>query len=115
MTLTGAYGPAVFDSNGYALTLAGSLSGSGGLTAGLPLETSGGTLTLAAQNTYRGPTILNAGMLVVTNGSLGSATGTNSVTLDGGTLAAGGAGYPRVRSGSSAQSPDPSTAAQART
>ncbi len=91
MTLTGAYGSAVVDSNGYALTLAGSLSGSGGLTAGLPLESNGGTLTLAAQNTYRGPTILNAGMLVVANGSVGSATGTNSVTLNGGTLAAGGA------------------------
>ena len=58
------------------------------------MKASGGTLTLAAQNTYRGPTILNAGMLVVANGSLGSATGTNSVTLNGGTLAAGGAGYP---------------------
>ena len=94
MTLTGLYGPAVFDSNGYALTLAGSLSGSGGLTAGLPLESGyplagGGTLTLAAQNSYRGPTTLNASMLVVANGSVGSATGTNSVTLNGGTLAAG--------------------------
>ena len=74
MTLTAAYGPAVFDSNGYSLTLAGSLSGSGGLTAGLPFETGyplagGGTLTLAAQNAYRGATILNTGMLVVANGS----------------------------------------------
>ncbi len=92
MTLTGAYGPAVFDGNGYSLTLAGSLSGSGGLTAGLPLESDGGTLILASENTYRGVTILNAGMLVVANGSLGSATGTNSVTLNGGTLAAGPVG-----------------------
>ena len=89
MTLTGAYGPAVFDSNGCALTLAGALSSSGGLTAGLSLESNGGTLTLAAQNTYGGPTTLNAGMLVVANGSVGSATGSNSVTLNGGTLAAG--------------------------
>jgi autotransporter-associated beta strand protein len=92
MTLTGANGPAVFDGNGYSLILAGVLSGSGGLTAGFPFESNGGTLTLAAQNAYRGATILNAGMMVVANGSLGSATGTNSVTLNGGTLAAGPVG-----------------------
>ena len=44
------------------------------------------------QHSYSGGTILNGGMLIAANGSLGSATGTNSLTLNGGTLAAGAAG-----------------------
>jgi autotransporter-associated beta strand protein len=58
-------------------------------TAGLVKE-GVGTLTLCASNTYSGPTIVNAGTLVVqTNGALGSVT--NGVTInDGATLSCNG-------------------------
>ena len=59
---------------------------------GRPAEIGAGTLTLAASNGYTGPTTLNAGTLVAANGTTLSATGTGSVTLNGGVLAAGAAG-----------------------
>ncbi len=49
MTLTGAYGPAVFDANGNTLTLSGSISGSGGLE-----KIGAGTLVLSGTNGYSG-------------------------------------------------------------
>ena len=87
MTLTGSGGNATVDTAGYTVTLSGSLSGPGGLA-----KTDSGTLVLAASNTYTGGTIVEAGILVASNGSNGSATGSGSVTLSGGTLASGTGG-----------------------
>ena len=44
-----------------------------------------GALTLTGANTYTGYTTVNSGALIVSNSS-GSATGTNNVEVDGGTL-----------------------------
>ena len=60
-------------------TFSGTISGTGGLT-----KTGTGTLTLSGTNTYTGPTMVNAGSLVV-NGSL-----PGSVTVTGGTLGGNG-------------------------
>ncbi len=62
------------------------IQGSGGLQ-----KVGAGTLTLTAANLYSGPTTLVAGTLVVAN-SQGSATGSSTVTLNGGILAAGPSG-----------------------
>ena len=48
-----------------------------------------GIQVLAGSNTYTGGTTVNGGILVAANGSNGSATGSGSVTLSGGTLASG--------------------------
>ena len=64
----GASGGATFDTAGYAVTLAGPLSGSGGLT-----KVDSGTLTLAASNSYGGGTTINGGILQVASaGALGN-------------------------------------------
>ncbi len=76
----------VFDSHGNSLTLNSLIQGSGGLQ-----KVGAGTLTLTAANLYSGPTTLVAGTLVVAN-SQGSATGSSTVTLNGGILAAGPSG-----------------------
>ena len=49
-------------------------------------------MTLTGSNTYTGGTIVEAGILVASNGSNGSATGSGNVTLNGGTLASGSGG-----------------------
>ncbi len=59
-------------------------SGSGNLT-----KAGGGTLVLDQSNSYSGVTIVNAGTLTVSNAT-GSATGTNSVTVNSGATLAGG-------------------------
>ena len=46
-------------------------------------------LTLSGPNTFAGGTTMNAGTLVLANGTSGSALGTGNLTLNGGTLAAG--------------------------
>ena len=68
-------------------TYTGTLSGSGGLT-----KTGAGALTLAASNIYSGVTEVDDGTLVAANGSNGSATGSGTVTLSGGTLASASGG-----------------------
>ena len=61
-------GPATIDSNGNSITIASSLSGSGGLT-----KINNGTLTLESVNVYSGGTTVAGGLLAVTVGaSLGS-------------------------------------------
>ena len=46
-----------------------------------------GTLTLSGSNTYSGGTTMTGGLLIVGNGTAGSALGTGGLTLNGGTLA----------------------------
>ena len=76
MTLTGAYGPAVFDANGNTLTLRGSISGSGGLE-----KIGAGTLVLSGRNGYWGGTTVEDGTLIVTNNE-GLADGSSLVVGD---------------------------------
>ncbi len=60
MTLGTSGGGATFDTNGYAVTLSGSLSGPGSLT-----KIDSGMLTLAANNSYTGDTFVDAGTLIL--------------------------------------------------
>jgi autotransporter-associated beta strand protein len=62
-------------SGGFNTTVTGTMGGSGALA-----KTGGGTLTLTASNNFSGGTTVGNGTLAVNN-SLGSATGTNSVTI----------------------------------
>ena len=64
MTLTGSGGNATVDTGGYTVTLSGSLSGPGGLA-----RPRAACLVLAASNTYTGGTIVEAGILVASNGT----------------------------------------------
>lgn len=92
------FGPfgAIFDVTGSGTTLTwnGEIVGSGAL-----IKTGPGTLTLAAENSFSGGTILNAGTLALF-GPAGGATvtannyglGSGSVTLNGGTLRLFGGG-----------------------
>lgn len=65
------------DSNGYAVTVPGTISGSGGLT-----KAGAGSLTLSAVNAYTGATTILAGMLAISgNGSIAASSG---VSLRGG-------------------------------
>jgi len=90
--------------NGYTLTLAGNgnfaeatpyqngVAWGPGLGGGLTLDASyTGTATLNQNNLYSGPTIINGGtLLAYGNGNaLGQCTGTNALTLGGGTLILG--------------------------
>ena len=54
MTLTGNGGPATVDGDGWDVTLAGNLSGTGGLTL-----TGGSTVHLSGNNTYLGTTTID--------------------------------------------------------
>jgi fibronectin-binding autotransporter adhesin len=67
-----------FDTNGFAATLSGVLSGAGTL-----LKSGAGPLTLSAANTYAGGTTVSAGYV---NFNTVASFGTGTVTLDGGGL-----------------------------
>ena len=54
--------------------------------------TGNGQLILSGSNSYTGGTVVEGGILVASNGTNGSATGSGSVTLSGGTLASGSGG-----------------------
>jgi autotransporter-associated beta strand protein len=75
MTLTGTGGNATVDTQAYALTFSGALSGPGGLT-----KTGAGTLNLPAANSYAGSTTVVNGTLRVT----GSIAASNGVNVAGG-------------------------------
>ncbi|MGO9112862.1 MAG: beta strand repeat-containing protein [Thermoguttaceae bacterium] len=69
----------VFDTEGNTLTLAGALSGLGGLQ-----KVGAGTLTLSASNGYTGATLINAGTLSLANSA--ALAGNGPITFGGGTL-----------------------------
>ncbi len=73
--------------NPNAQTYSGMITGSGSLT-----KTGTGVLTLTGSNIYTGGTTVELGVLVIANGSNGSATGSGTVILSGGTLASGSGG-----------------------
>mgnify|MGYP000847085571 FL=1 len=79
MTLTGAAGDAVFNTNGRTIALSGTLSGVGGLQ-----KVGDGTLELSGTHTYSGLATVTAGTFLV-NGSIAS-----DVAVSGGVL--GGTG-----------------------
>jgi autotransporter-associated beta strand protein len=92
MTMTGVNGNANINTSGYAVTLAGALSGPGGLN-----KLGSGMLILSAGNSYYGKTDVNAGTLAV-NGSLNS--GGLVVVNNGGILGGtGSVGNVMVNSG----------------
>jgi autotransporter-associated beta strand protein len=66
------------NNTGWTIELDGLLTGVGGL-----VKSGGGALILSDTNSYRGTTTVGGGTLVVTNlaGEAGSATGTNTVTV----------------------------------
>ncbi|MBV9671278.1 MAG: autotransporter domain-containing protein [Verrucomicrobia bacterium] len=78
-------GGAIFDPNGFSLTLSGSLSGPGGIT-----KISPGTLILTGNNSFFGGTVIEAGTLVAGTPALtqevSQALGNGDVFLMGGTL-----------------------------
>lgn len=80
MKLTGVNGPVTFNPNGNAISLAGILSGSGGLTV-----SGAGALILSGANIYTGDTIVTAGstlQLDVTGSSAGALRLANGATLN---------------------------------
>jgi autotransporter-associated beta strand protein len=79
------------------VTLAGVISGSG-----VVIQSGSGTTTLSGSETYTGATSVNAGILVVGNGSTGGLTGTGLITVANGAilganLPAGGSFTPNVK------------------
>jgi T5SS/PEP-CTERM-associated repeat protein len=81
MTLTGTGGNATVNTQSYAVTLSGNLSGDGGLT-----KSGSGRLTLGGGNTYAGPTNVRSGALQIN----GASTATNALTNAGGVDVTGG-------------------------
>ncbi len=80
----------VSTSAGSSLTISGPVSES---ALGSSVTLSGnGQLILSGSNSYTGGTVVEGGILVASNGSNGSATGSGAVALSGGTLASGSGG-----------------------
>ncbi len=79
MTLGTSGGGATFDTNGFAATLSGSLSGAGSLT-----KVDSGTLILSAGNNYQGTTTISGGILSLANSA--ALAGGGNITFAGGTL-----------------------------
>ena len=78
-------GGAIIDDGGFAVTINGSLNSGASPDGGLTKQ-GNGTLTLANSTSfYNGPTIVNAGKLVI--GATSSINGTSNITLNGGKLA----------------------------
>jgi outer membrane autotransporter protein len=73
-------GGAILDSNGFNLTLSGTLSGPGSVT-----KVNQGTVILTGSNSYSGGTVLDAGTLVVGNSG---ALGLGDIVVNGGILGA---------------------------
>ncbi len=77
MTLTGDGGNANIDTAGYAVTLFGILSGTGGLN-----KVGSGTLTLSVAETYSGNTTVSGGTLIFSGGI--NAGGTSLIDVESG-------------------------------
>lgn len=72
----------LIDTNGNGVSIAGVVSGAGGLT-----KSGAGTLTLSNTNTYTGATTITAGTLVATSAlALGTTAGTTTVNTSDATL-----------------------------
>ena len=77
----------LIDTNGFGISIAGIMSGAGGLTkSGL------GTLTFSAANTYDGVTNVNEGVLTVSNATALGTTAGNTVVASGGEVFTGTTG-----------------------
>jgi autotransporter-associated beta strand protein len=84
-------GGATIDSNGFACTVSGILSGDGGLT-----KTGSGTLVLTAANTYAGQTAISSGVLelastgqIATASAISTSASTATFQVDSGTHSVG--------------------------
>ena len=85
MTLTGISGNSTVDTTGGTISLAGNLTGTGGLAKIGP-----GTLTLTGSNTYSGSTTVDGGTLQMPSGSLASPTQYIGYSASGSFLQSGG-------------------------
>ncbi|NBN95311.1 MAG: hypothetical protein EBV31_06785, partial [Verrucomicrobia bacterium] len=84
---TGSLSSSLADFDVRSGTVSGKLAGASGL-----IKTTTGTVVLSGANTFSGPVSVNAGVLSFTSGpNLGDASGTNVVTVNGGTLRYAGA------------------------
>ena len=72
-------GAATVDTNGYGVSIAGSISGWGTLT-----KIGAGTLTLSGLNTYTGPTNVTAGALKLAAGVANNIASSTPINLDNG-------------------------------
>ncbi|NBV52685.1 MAG: hypothetical protein EBR83_04010, partial [Verrucomicrobia bacterium] len=84
---TGSLSSSLADFDVRSGTISGKLAGASGL-----IKTTSGTVVLSGANTFSGPVSVNAGVLSFTSGpNLGDASGSNVVTVNGGTLRYAGA------------------------
>ncbi len=81
LTLTGATG---------GFNAGGEIGTSMNLGTGSVTKNGPGTWALDVANSYSGGTVLNAGTLILSNGTTGSALGSGNLTINGGTLATNG-------------------------
>lgn len=84
-------GGLVMDLGGHNVTISQPLNGTGSGGVTLKSTGGGGIFTLSGNNTYVGPTQINAGTLLAnTSAFVGSATGSGTVTVNSGAILAGG-------------------------